>query len=222
MRSSDAGLRSPSGVRTDSRLRAGASVWAACHGLTWAYVSGFAALWLFSVLLAGVGVPRADPSPEQGMVDMHSIALVGVAAATGYATIALENHSPWITVASPRKLWRVRALWILAVTIFTALIVFLVSFFLPPSLPRFTGYGAVAGLMLGLAFIAASVAGRYAGMLAPLVLVSGAIAKMIPWDWNILFRSDAPHQRVITAAILLTTGIVIYAWKGHATSRRAL
>lgn len=207
---------------SDSRIRAGVSVWAACHGLTWAYVGGFAALWLFSVLLAGVGVPRIDPSVEQGLVDLQSFALVGIAAATGYVTIALENHSPWITVASPRKLWLVRALWILAVTVCTALTVILVSLLLPPSLPRFTAYGAVAGFMVGLAYIAATVAGRYAGMLAPLVLVSAAISKAIPWEWNILFRPDATQQRVAAAAILLTVGTVLYAWKGHATSRRAL
>lgn len=207
---------------SDSPLRAAVSVWAACHGITRAYVSGFAALWLFSVLVAEVGVPRVDPSAEQGPADLQSFALVGVAAATGYVTIALENHSPWITAASPRKLWRLRALWILAVTVCTALVVGLLSFLLPPSLPRFTAYGAVAGLMMGLAFIVASVAGRYAGMLAPLALVSIAISRAVPWEWNILFRSDSPQQRVAAAAILLTVGTMLYAWKGHATSRRAL
>lgn len=207
---------------SDSPIRAGVSVWAACHGLTWAYAGGFAALWLFSASVAGVGLPRADPTPEYGLVDLHSFAIVGIAVAAGYVSIALENHSPWITVASPRKLWVVRALWIVAVTVCTALTVALVSFLLPPSLPRFTAYGAVAGLMVGLAYMAATVAGRYAGMLAPLVLVSAAISKVIPWEWNILFRPDAPQQRVIAATVLLTVGSVLYAWKGHATSRRAL
>lgn len=123
--------------------------WALNHRASRGYWIIVVAVWIGSAAISSIGIPRIDPSPQLGPANLQSIGLVSLAIAGGITCQALDDAFCWTLVSSPRHLAWYRLIWVLVVFGCALGLASVATVILPPTLPPFTAYVAVAATWLG-------------------------------------------------------------------------
>lgn len=203
----------PSRERWSSGILGAARTWAQLHHLDGKGALIFVVAWVICALLAGVGIPRANPSIIQPESDLFALGIVMLGALGGFLTRHLFPQARWLMATSSRSVSLLRLGWILAFYAFAGFSAYVSTFLLPDSL-RASDFVSVAFIALSIGVVCAVLGGRYTGMLAPFILMTVFCTRLIPWRFNILFDSDHSDTRIVLAVGLCGLAAALYAARG--------